>query len=147
MHTTWVIAADSSRARIFQMSDEDAQLREIDDLINPAGRETDRDLNSDSKGRYYGKGEGHQAHTVDPQVDAVAHETELFSKRLGNYLDKACLEHRFDNLFLIAPPKFLGLIRHNLAEETREVVAEEIPKELAWFEGRDIERYLEQRKH
>ena len=32
---TWVVVADSSRARIFARSGKDAELREIEDLVHP----------------------------------------------------------------------------------------------------------------
>jgi len=38
MTTTWIIAADSSRARILQVTDREKRLAEIEDLLNPEGR-------------------------------------------------------------------------------------------------------------
>jgi protein required for attachment to host cells len=148
MSTTWVIAADSSRVRIFEMSASDQHLQEIEDLANPQGRATNRDLRTDGYGRYYGKGERQQAHTAPPHVDAVQHETELFSKKLGEYLDKARTEHRYDKLCLIAPPKFLGLIRQNLSKEAQKLVEEEMVKDVSWFDAKDIEKYIhDDRQH
>ena len=145
MRTRWVVVADSSRARIFELTGRDRGLRELDDLVNPAGRLDDRDIDADAKGRYFGKGEREQAHTAEPEVPPVQHKIELFSKQLGHYLDQACLEQRFDELHLIAPPKILGLIRQNIGDKVRQAIAEEIPKDLAWFQGPQIEEYL--RRH
>lgn len=148
MQTTWVIAADSSRARIFEMSDEDAErFEEIDDLVNPEGRQDDREQRTDAKGRFFGKGKREQGHTAEPHVGVIEHSVEMFSKQLGHYLDQARNEHRFDKLCLIAPPKFLGLIRQNLGEEAKKAVEEEIPKDLAWIADHDIEAYVRQRPH
>lgn len=147
MQTTWVIAADSSRARIFEMSDEDLRFEEIEDLVNPEGRQDEREVRVDAKGRFFGKNAQMQGHTAEPHVEAVQHEVVLFSKRLGHYLEQARQEHRFDKLCLIAPPKFLGLIRANMGEEARKAVEEEIPKEIAWFNDTDIEAYVRKRLH
>ena len=76
------------------------------------------------------------------RVTPVEHETELFSKTLARYLDKARNEHRYDKLYLIAPPEFLGLMRENLSKEVRKLTAEEINKDLSWFDARDIERHV-----
>jgi protein required for attachment to host cells len=67
---------------------------------------------------------------------------ERFAKRVGDYLEKARTEHRFDALVLIAPPKFLGALRRELGKDTARLVADEMPKDLSWFEAREIERYL-----
>src|SRR5207247_2112659 len=89
MQRTWILAADSSRARIFEALGSSPNFREIDDLANPPGRANNRELRTDAHGRYSGKGQGHHGHVTSPPVDAVEHETELFSKMLGHYLDKA----------------------------------------------------------
>jgi protein required for attachment to host cells len=143
MSTTWVIAADKSRARIFQVAAGN-HLEEIEDMVNPAGREADRELVTDAKGRYYGKGERYQAHTAEPDVAPVVHETELYIKRLAHLLDKARAEHRFDKLRVLAPPKVLGMIRESLSDHTRATIKEEFPKEVAQFEPREIEDYIKQ---
>ncbi|WP_182915896.1 host attachment protein [Massilia cavernae] len=124
MQTTWVIAADSSRARIFELEQDTSHLLEIEDMVNPEGRQTEREIEANQQ-----------------------HDVEMFSKQLGHYIDKACVEHRFDALTVIAPPKFLGLIRENLSDQSRRAVQEEIPKDIAWFEGHQIEEYLKARPH
>jgi protein required for attachment to host cells len=146
MRTTWVVAADSSRARIFELSEPDRGMREVEDLLNPEGRQANRDVQVEPNGRF-GKGAQVQAHTAEPAVRPVEHEVELFSKRVGHYLDQACSEHRFDKLLLIAPPKFLGMMRDNIGEQTRKAVEEEIPKNVAWFQDREIEEYLQRHPH
>lgn len=147
MQTTWIVAADSSRARIFEVHGAQDHLREVEDLANPAGRAQDRELSSDARGRYYGKGEQQQGHTAEPHVDEAEHETELFSKRVSEYLDQARVEHRYDKLCLIAFPKFLGLMRRNLSKEAQRLVEDEVPKDISKLEAREIEDYFRNRVH
>ena len=139
MTTTWIIAADSSRARILQVTDRDERLDEIDDLLNPEGRVHDRELISDAHPRFHGG--GGQASDRE-EMSATEHATELFAKRVGEYLDKARSAHRYDRLHLVAPPKFLGQLRKELDKEVQKLVAEELPKDLSWLDARDIERHL-----
>ena len=146
MQKIWILAADGSRARIFEALGSNPKVREIDDLANPPGRANNRELRTDAHGRYSGKGQGHHGHVTSPPVDAVEHETELFSKMLGDYLDKARNEHRYDRLYLIAPPKFMGLVRQHLSKEAQKLVEEEITKDISWFDARDVEEYLYSRK-
>jgi protein required for attachment to host cells len=43
---------------------------------------------------------------------------------------------------LVAPPKFLGALRKELGKEVGKLVAEELPKDLSWFNERELERYF-----
>lgn len=54
MATTWIVAADDSRARVLQVTDQERHLTEIQDLVNPAGRAQDRDLETDAEPRFNG---------------------------------------------------------------------------------------------
>lgn len=142
MPNTWIVVADSSRARVFEVLDRNETLREIDDLINPAGRESDRDLRTDGLGRYYPRGEQTQGHTAAPNTDPAQHEVQLFAKTVGHYLEQARVEHRYDRLCLIAAPKFLGLLRQNLSKSARHLVFEELDKDISWLDGRQVQDYV-----
>jgi protein required for attachment to host cells len=135
MANTWIVAADASRARVLQVAGP-KRLVEVDNLLNPDGRLEDREINTDARGRFSG------GHTGEDEVGAVEHRTELFAKRLGDYLDKARTEHRYDELVLVAPPKFLGMMRKSLRKEVEKLVADQVPKDLSWFNQRDLEDYL-----
>jgi protein required for attachment to host cells len=139
MATTWIIAADASRARILQIMDRGQHLAEGEDLYNPAGRLNEREMTSDAEPRFRG--------TAGPGSDreatgAIEHEVEAFAKRIGDYLEKARTSHRYDRLHLIAPPKFLGQLRKELGKEVENLVDQELPKDLSSLNARDLEEKL-----
>jgi protein required for attachment to host cells len=141
MQKTWIVAADSGRARIFEAEGTGKNFHEIYDFVNEAGRERYQDLRTDAKGRFYGKGERDQAHTAEPDVDAPRHETELFAKKVSEYLDKGRVEHRYDGLFLVAFPKFIGMVRDMLSKEAQQLIKREIAKDISWFDAKDIAEF------
>ena|SRR5438067_8899375 len=141
MTTTWIIAADSSRARILQVTDREKALAEIDDLLNPEGRVDDRQLTTDAHARFHGGG-GSAPGSDREETSAAEHATELFAKRVGDYLDKARTAHKYDRLHLVAPPRFLGQLRKELGKEVQKLVTDELPKDLSWLNARDIQRHL-----
>lgn len=147
MQTTWIVAADSSRARIFEVHGEQEHLREIEDFVNPAGRSSDRELRMDVPGRFFGKGERSQGHRAEQEVEPEEHETEQFSKQLCEFLDRAGFEHRYEKLCLIAFPKFLGLMRKNMSKETQRLIEDEVPKDISWEDTREIEDYVRNKLH
>lgn len=139
MATTWIVAADSSRARVLQVADREEKLVEVEDLVNPEGRMNDRELTSGAHPRLRGtSGPGSDRQ----EMSAVEHQVELFAKRIGEHLEKARNEQRYDRLCLVAPPRFLGLLRKELGSEVRKLVAEELPKDLSWLSARELERHL-----
>jgi protein required for attachment to host cells len=133
MDTTWVVVADSSRARILEIPPRSREIHEIEDFVNPSGRAQSRELVTDAAGRsnLRASGAGNPMHGVFPSGDPVQHETELFAKRLCEVLDQARMQHRYEELYLVAAPKFLGLLRNNLSKEASKLVTREIDKDLS----------------
>lgn len=128
--------------------DPERHLNEVEDLVNPAGRAQDRELQTDAEPRFDGRvRKPGTARTGGPASDrerqgAVEHSVRTFAREVGRYLDKARIAQRFDRLVLVAPPKFLGALRKELHKEVEKLVAEELPKDLSWLNAREIERYF-----
>jgi protein required for attachment to host cells len=149
--TTWIIAADETRARVLQLEGHgEHSLAEIEDLLNPAGRMQDRELQTDAEPRFGGHGgvgKPGSAQTSgsasDPETQStVEHSAKVFARQLGRYLEKARVEHRYDQLVLAAPPKFLGALRKALGKEVEKLVVDEIPKEISGFNTRELSAYF-----
>jgi protein required for attachment to host cells len=148
MKTTWIIAADASRARILQVMDRDARLAEVEDFVNPSARLHERDMTTDAEPRFNGHGGVGKPGTSrngGPGNDREAkskgeYETEVFVRQLRDYLDKARNAHRYDRLHLVAPPKFLGQLRKELGAEVQKLVSDELPKDLSWLSTRELEQ-------
>ena len=126
MTTTWIVTADSARAKVLQVADRGQHLAEVEDLLNPESKFHEGDLVTD---------------TNEP-TSAVEHSVDLFSKRVGEYLEKARTQNRYDKLYLVAPPKFLGKLRKNLGREVEKLVADELDKDLYRANARELEAYF-----
>ena len=110
-------------------------------MLNPEGRMDDRELTTDAHPRFRGAaGPGSDRQ----ETSAQEHATGLFAKRVGAYLDKARTEQRYDELVIVAPPKFLGALRGELGKEVEKLVVDELPKDLSWLNERELERYFAQ---
>ena len=132
MPATWIVVADSSRARLFRSTTGSRQISEVLDLVNPAAREPSRDLVTDADGRVFARGgKGQPTHASVPRTDPVEHQTELFAKRVVEAIEKGRVDTHYEELCLIAAPKFLGLLRANLGKEARKLVTREIDKDLS----------------
>ena len=151
MTTTWIVAADASRARVLQVAGREHKLVEVESLVNPQGRMQDRQLQTDAEPRFSGHGgvgKPGTARTGGPASDretqgAVEHSVKVFARQIGRYLEQARNQQRYHELVLVAPPKFLGALRQELDKEVEKLVADELPKDLSWFNARDIESNLQ----
>ncbi|HYD58245.1 MAG TPA: host attachment protein [Burkholderiales bacterium] len=149
MPTTWIVTGDAARARILQVTGRN-QVEEIESFVNPKGRMHDRDLENGARPRFDGHGgvgKPGSASTGGPGNDredmgASELEAEKFSRQIGRYLDHARVKKRYDRLFIVAPPRFLGMMRKELGKEVQKLVQDEIDKDLSWFDAREIDRFL-----
>jgi protein required for attachment to host cells len=146
MQSTWIVVADAGRGRIFEMQEE-GHLAEIEDFVNPAERERNADLRTDSYGRFYGKGEREEGHTAEPAVSPREHEAERFAIHIAEYLDQARTHHQYEKLKLIAAPSFLGVLRNKLDEEVLKLVDLQLDQDLTKASVRELEQRLEQTLH
>jgi hypothetical protein len=97
MTTTWIVAADSSRARVLQVADREQKLLEVDDLLNPQARLQERDLQTDAEPRFNGHGgvgKAGTAPTGGPASNretqgAAEHNVKTFAREIGRYLEQA----------------------------------------------------------
>ena len=148
MQTTWILAADSSRVRIFQELDAEHHLQEVQDFANPAGHAQDKELlTGRPERRNMSKGALGGTHDGQAETLPVEHENAVFSKEIGDYLEQARSQHRFDRLCVIAAPKFLGLLRQNLSKEAQKLVDQEIDKDIARWDKTEIERFVQGWRH
>lgn len=147
MQTTWYIVADEHRARIFEAEGALEDLHAVEDFISPEGRMREQELASDAEGRYYGKGDGVSGQSGEPNVSKTQHAQQLFAKEVCDYLDRARADHRYDKLCVIAFSKFLGMLRENMSKEARQLVEDEIAKDISGLDERQIEAYIKSRLH
>ena len=140
MSIHWFLIADSSRARLFATTHND-RLAEIASFSNAEGRSQEGELASYDSGI-----SARVAPRSGPQQpSAVDHRVDMFAKELARYLEQARTEQRYDALYLLAGPEFLGRLRQNLGKDVEHLVAAQFDKDISWFDGRDVERYLERK--
>jgi protein required for attachment to host cells len=141
MAKTWVVVADSSRARILLADGPLGPLTELEQLDHPASRSREQDLTSDLPGRAFDSA-GAGRHAMEPHEHPKHHEAEVFARQLGERLNRGCLEGDFDKLVLAAAPAFLGLLRRQIGTETEKLISEQIDKNLVALEPAKLRAHL-----
>ena len=129
MKSTWILVADSSRARIFTVDTLSSPLEEIDDLTHMESRLRDREITSDLPGRNRGEG-GAGGHAFEQATDPKQNEADSFAHYVAHYLDSARNNNKISRLLIVAEPTFLGLLRKHISEPLRKMVSFELDKNI-----------------
>ena len=141
---TWVVVADSCRARIFLAESPVAPLVELKAFENPQGRMHDRDITSDLPGRSFdSKGSGR--HAMEPHTDPK-HETVVeFARQIAAHLDTGRKNRDYEQLAIVAAPSFLGLLREQLNGQLAKLVSYELDKNLSQMDAAEIRKHMPER--
>ena len=129
MSDTWILVADSARARLFSLEPGPRRLQEIGDFINAAARTPGHEQQTAPPARVHDRF-GESRHAIEvrtPQKEKVA---ARFAAELKSALERGHAEQRCRQLVLIAPPRFLGTLNAALDEVLRESVVLKIAKNL-----------------
>lgn len=130
MAKTWILAAESSRAIIYSVESRIKPLKELESFAHPEGRELEQDMTSDRPGRAFDTTGLGGRHSMGKEIDPKRHEAQVFAKRLADRLDQGRTQGDFDQLMLVAPPAFLGLLRESLNDQTLKLVSQSLDKNL-----------------
>jgi protein required for attachment to host cells len=149
MTATWIVSANSGRARVFSMTSATAPLQEINDMVNSAARLRTGATESDELGQ---RSAGKSAHSVgaaaptsgyQPNQSPAEHQTELFARSIANFLLHNYLEGRFNSLHLIAGPEFLGVLRNQLNTGLASAVDLAIDKDYTRLSGDQLREQIQ----
>lgn len=108
----WVLVANNSYAEIYEVKV--GEVKPLHHLKFAEGRKKIHDIVTDKPGHNYSRmgSMGVGSHMLNT-ADAIRHhEQNLFAHDLVELCVKAKADHQFDRLVIIAPPQFLGELRH-----------------------------------
>lgn len=146
MASYWILAADSTEARLFTREKRFSPPVERQDWMHPESRLHARDLEDDRQGKTfssYGRDQSPNQKRTEPKK----REAQEFARELARYLDAARVQGEFRSLSIVAEPSFLGLLRAELDEGTRELVAQEVAKNLTRRSAETIAEAIDQDWH
>ncbi|KPK14144.1 MAG: hypothetical protein AMJ62_13730 [Myxococcales bacterium SG8_38] len=139
MAKTWILVAHDAGARFFENDGPGKGIELTEEIDHPEGRERDRDFDADRPGRSFRK------NSADPRRAAMSrsqtpHERAVsdFARTLAQKLQHGRMENRYDRLVLVAPPRFLGLLRSALDAPTAQLVVGSLDKDLAASKEADL---------
>lgn len=138
-HGVWVVVCDGAKALVLENVGHAGapQLKTRHVLVQDSP--PTHLQGTSAPGRAYGSG-GRRAAVEQTDFHTQAEEKFLtsFAQALEQHLEKG----KARGLFLIAPPKALGLLREVLGEKARKLVCGELDRDYSGMPVNEIERHL-----
>jgi protein required for attachment to host cells len=133
-----LLVADSGTARLLRVTGTLAsqKLTEIALLELPAAHLKNLEMLSDKTGRVFDRARGGQGprstarHGAASDFDPHTVAYERFAKLVAQLLDVKRRGSSASELVIIAPPRFLGLLRPQLSKPTQKIVVRELAREM-----------------
>ena len=141
MPNIFVIAADSTSARIFYSSSSKGPLEEKAVLVHPENRLKKKNMASDRQGYSYSS-HGHGRKVLANHVDPRENEINQFVKEINEYLKNSEAKKEFDQLIIIAAPKLLGILKKNLNNNIKKHITYELKKNITKLSAAEIRNFL-----
>lgn len=143
MSEKWIVAADSSRARIFSEETAGKPWQEVKEFLHPESRTHESGTEIEQARRTF-KRESPGRHAVSENISPKEHEAWKLCRKIASEVDNARAQNRFNGLVLIAAPAVLGELRKRLSPPTVKRVIQEMPKNLVQRRTEEIRQHLEQ---
>lgn len=136
MKKKWIVVAESNRARIYSVESRTSPLREIDEIVNHASHDE-----APINGQIEGNGQGGR-HPMETRIEPKKLEMEHFAHDVSERLESARRGGDYNDLVLISPPNFLGMLKQNLGTVTQKHISQTINKNLIHKSESEIRGYL-----
>jgi protein required for attachment to host cells len=136
-----IVVADSSKARILTAERGDDPVIDSSDYIHTESRLREQDLVADGSGSGSDSG-GYGKHSMGHEKAAHQQQVKIFANELSDEIDKLRANSDLRRVYLVAAPKFLGLLRGSLNKQCTELLVGEVSKSLVNHSIEDIRSHL-----
>lgn len=139
----WVVVADESSATVYSRATRSGDLQQRITLENDAGRKKAGDLVSDKGGRSFDS-VGRGRHTMAREkTGPKKHAAMLFASEIAEHIGDVVRGGICRGYVLIAPPRFLGILRDAVTRNCNVQPDATIDKELVGRSIADLQNYID----
>lgn len=135
---TWIVVADGGHARVLESGQPHSGVTVRLDLSSDA-RQTAGKLAADRLPRTQESSTAAR-HGIEPRLSLKDYEKRLFAARLAGYL-KGGLSN-FDQLVLVAPMRFLNVLRKEVPDAVAQKISATRSKDLTWMTDAQVLEHL-----
>lgn len=140
MAKTWILVSNASQARIYFRNGTKQEIALIKELAHPESRMKNSELVTDRAGYMQGTGNGHGS--KQPQTEPKQNEALHFAQELVQTLNQGRCSQQFEDIVLVAPPAFMGLLNEKIDVQTGKLVSNRINKDYTLATDKELVGYL-----
>lgn len=154
-HNAWILVSDASRAVLLRTKEKDKPgFNVVGRFDHPDSRAHARDLTTDTSGRKpvgpppaarVGSHGASGRPGAEPETAAKEVEAQRFARELADVLERGLAAHEYEELMLVAPPHFLGVLKGSVSEQVSKHIHSTVDKDYTSLELSDLEERLYQK--
>ena len=137
MDTKWIVFANASLAHIYSVT---KSIELVQSLEHSASREKTHDLVEDRPGHYNKGGDSRGAYS--PHSTPKEQEQDKFAKEIVDLLEQNRTSHKFQQLIIIAAPRFHGLLVNHIHEPLKKLITKIIEKDIVEQTDPELKKYI-----
>lgn len=141
MSKTWLLVADAAKARLFEIPKKGADLIAIACFTYPDGRSPGQHPEHGRQGRTQ-ESANSARHAIEPHTSLEEKHAMQFADLLRDAIRQGRMENKYEQLVLMAPPRFLGVLRDRLDEQSLKCVVAEVGSDLLALSPTELRAYL-----
>ena len=140
---TWVLVADSSRGRLYNVPAKGKPWSFVKEYTHPASRVSEGGLTTDQPGRTHGSANGGARTSMESKTSPKDTEFEHFAHELACVLHDGHGQQAFNRIVLAAPPHFLGLLRKTINNTVSKLIDVTVDKNYLHLSDNEIREHLD----
>lgn len=139
----WILVSDASRATLYGTEKRGDDWQVIGSYGHPESRLKNSELTSTEPGHSAKSKGGSRRTALEPDTTPKEAEMEHFAQQLADLLGTGAVKKSFEAVAVVAPPHFLGLLRHRLTTETEKRLITAVDKDYTFADAHEARRRLE----
>ena len=140
---TWILVADSSRARLFAASQRGKTWKLVAEFDHPETRQRTAEYSPTERGSQK-QAFGYGRPAMQPKTEPRRVEKFHFAEQLAARLDRGLKQAEFGALVLVAGPQFLGDLKSKLDKQVMKSVIAAIDKDYTQLSDRELVERLDE---
>jgi len=138
---TWIVLADSGRARLYEVKGVRRDWTRVRELDHPESRLHESELLSDKPGRVK-QSSGRRA-ALEWRTPRHKVEAEKFAREVSKVLTAMVDALPPERIVLVTPPPFLGLLRDKLVARVEALIVSVVEKDYLHLEPPELKERLQ----
>jgi len=140
--STWILVCNASRAVLYDADKRDDEWRLLRAFSEPESRMKSSELSPTEPG-HAAKSKGGTRHTAY-ETPTTAKEASIgrFAQKLAECLNDGIESRQYDRVALVAPPRFLGLLKQRLSAETDACLCAAVNKDYTLTDASEVRTRL-----